>query len=71
LARPVAARLAPDPGDSFLACLWSPGGLDVLCPASQGATDESSLWVVGAAKTGPLVQVPAPGLPEVWLPGSS
>jgi hypothetical protein len=65
----VAVRAAPDPGDSFLACLWSPAGSDILCPASQGATDESSLWVLGAADRGPLVEVPAPGLPEVWLPG--
>ncbi len=67
----VTVRPAPDPGDSFLTCLWSPGGSDILCPASQGATDESSLWVLGAAKGGPLVEVPAPGLPEVWLPASS
>jgi hypothetical protein len=67
----VDARPAPDPGDSFLTCLWSPGGSDILCPASQGATDESSLWLIGAARGGPLVQVPAPGLPEAWLPGSS
>jgi hypothetical protein len=69
LAGHVSARLAPDPGDSFLTCLWSPGGSDILCPASQGATDESSLWVLGAAKGGPLVDVPAPGLPEIWMPG--
>ena len=64
----VSARPAPDPGDSFLTCLWSPSGADILCPASQGATDESSRWVLGAAKGGALVQVPAPGVPEVWLP---
>jgi hypothetical protein len=71
VAGPVHARPAPDPGDSFLTCLWSPDGSDILCPASQGPTDESSLWLLGAARGGPLVQVPAPGLPEVWLPGSS
>ncbi len=71
LAGHVTVRPAPDPGDSFLTCLWSPGGSDILCPASQGATDESSLWVLGAARGGPLAEVPAPGLPEVWLPGSA
>ncbi|HUJ67750.1 MAG TPA: hypothetical protein VLX59_19555 [Acidimicrobiales bacterium] len=64
----VSVRPAPDPGASFLACLWSPSGADILCPASEGGTEESSLWVLGAAKGGPFVQVPAPGVPEVWLP---
>ena len=67
----VVTRPAPDPGDSFQTCVWSPDGSDILCPASEGATDESSLWVLGAAKGGPLVQVPAPGVPEIWLPDRS
>ena len=69
LAGHVKVRPAPDPGDSFLTCLWSPRGSAILCPASQGATDESSLWVLGGAEGGRLVEVPGPGVPELWLPG--
>ncbi len=67
----VLVRLAPDRGDSFLTCVWSPDGRDILCPAFFGTADQSTLWVLGSSTRGPLVGVAAPGVPEAWVPGGT
>jgi len=67
----VFVRTAPDRGDSFLTCVWSPDGRDILCPAFFGTTNQSTLWVLGSSTRGPLVEVPAPGVPEAWVAGQS
>ncbi|HWG74837.1 MAG TPA: hypothetical protein VG184_12360 [Acidimicrobiales bacterium] len=61
-------RVAPDHGDEFSGCLWSPQATGIICPNALGPR-QTTQWVLAASHGGPLYLLPDPGVPIAWLPG--
>ena len=58
----VVSSTLPSSAGRYGACVWSPDGTSVLCPAGGG-----SEWLVTPAGGGQPAAAPGPGLPVAWL----